>query len=60
MSDRSCKFSDSRQPRSLRELDARVAKIVLCSFSLIDVNRKPKDDAIMDFIVHYWVGEPGF
>src|SRR6267154_1007119 len=40
VSDRACKFSDGRQPRSLRELDTRVAKMVFCSFPLIDVDRE--------------------
>jgi hypothetical protein len=40
VSDRGCKFSDGRQPRSLCEFDTRVAKAVFCSFSLIDVNRE--------------------
>jgi hypothetical protein len=40
VSDRARKFSDGRQSRSLCEFDTRVAKMVFCSFPLIDVNRE--------------------
>src|ERR1700679_3389146 len=38
VSDRARKFGDGRQPRSLRELDSRITKVVFRSFPLIDIN----------------------